>query len=352
MWAGVTAIGLNLALAWGLYLAAPILEIRLAGWPLAGQLAVIVLAGLLALLPLEILVGHAVEAMVERTTQTLGEWLRDWTHGAVRFWVAASLGGAALGFGAHWWLAAKLSLGMIVIIVCFVTAEQSFRAIPASWRPTEPPDPAFVLGLRGECEELRIPPAHFTWIEDTDAFAVNGAIVSPILMSTKEQNGMVIPDVCLSTSVARYLQPRQAAFMVARELFCLKSGYRRISLFISLLWLAAGFVLAWGLPLGPSPLTSALGGMAVMTTWCFVALFVWPTVCRRWVLKADAYLLTLASAEEVADLLVALQELNATDTELSPSKEAIFHPIPTLEQRLRAIGIEFHEPNPETAVSN
>jgi hypothetical protein len=71
-----------------------------------------------------------------------------------------------------------------------------------------------------------------------------------------------------------------------------------------------------------------------MTTWCFLALFVWPSLNRVWMCNADTFLATLATPGEVRDLLSKVERLNATDISLSPAKTAVFHPIPPLQDRL------------------
>lgn len=354
LWSGVTTLGLNLAIAWGAFLLAPRIEGWLPGWPLAAQVAVVVILGTFAVLPLEVLVGHAIERMVERTDQTLRGWLNDWFQGVIRFVIPAIIGGTLLGFGASWWWPIKIAAGLVLIIAAFVTAEQFYHLIPPGWKPAESPDPAFVASLREACEEMNVPPAHIAWVDDSDAFTSTGVVVSPVFMATREENGMVIPAVGMSTAVARYLQPRQAALMISRELFILKCGFRRKALLLSLLWLAGGLSLAWWLPLGATPLASALGGMAVMSTWCLLALFVFPPLSRRWVLKADQFLLTLAEPEEIRDCLALVQELNATDVTVSSGKEYLFHSIPPLEHRLRELGFEMqmHEPDPANPVSH
>lgn len=353
LWAGVSTLGLNLAIAWGAFLLAPRLEVWLAAWPLAAQVALVVAAGTVALLPLEILIGWAVERMVERTDQNLKSWLNDWFAGVLRFVLPAIIGGTILGFGVGWWWPWKLAAGLALVIAAFVTGEQSYHLIPSTWKPAESPDPAYVAALREACAEMNVPPAHIAWVDDTDAFTANGVVVSPVFMASREENGMVIPAVGLTTAVARYLQPRQAAFMIARELFILKCGYRRLALLLSMAWLGGGLALTWWLLRGVSPLSGALGGMACMSTWCLLALFLFPAISRRWALKADAFLLSLGEPEEIRDVLSLVQELNATDVSIGSTKEYIFHSIPPLEHRLRALGFEMtHEPDPANPVSH
>jgi hypothetical protein len=81
-----------------------------------------------------------------------------------------------------------------------------------------------------------------------------------------------------------------------------------------------------------------LNGAAMMTTWCFLALFVWPTLNRFWTGKADAFLASFVTSDEVRDLFSKIERLNATDITLSPAKTAVFHPIPPLQDRLSNLG--------------
>jgi hypothetical protein len=75
----------------------------------------------------------------------------------------------------------------------------------------------------------------------------------------------------------------------------------------------------------------------VLTSWCFLSLFIWPPVSRRSMLIADGILCEKAGLQETMDLLTKLQDLNDTDTTLQPAKHWVFHPIPSLDQRLRQL---------------
>ena len=119
-------------------------------------------------------------------------------------------------------------------------------------------------------------------------------------------------------------------------------GYGLFALFISfgihyslavLLSTLLGVLLALLLP-SVNSVQAGLSGAAIMTTWCFLALFVWPTLNRVWMRHADSFLASLATPGEVRDLLSKIERLNATDISLSPAKTTVFHPIPPLQDRL------------------
>ena len=104
-------------------------------------------------------------------------------------------------------------------------------------------------------------------------------------------------------------------------------------LMIVTVWTLLGIFLPSLVP-AANAVQAGLCGAAMMSTWCFLALFVWPTINRIWMTKADAFLISLAPSQEVRELLSKIARLNATDISLAPVKTAVFHPIPPLKDRL------------------
>jgi len=98
-------------------------------------------------------------------------------------------------------------------------------------------------------------------------------------------------------------------------------------------WILLGILLTRYMPVKNS-VQAGLDGVAVMTTWSFLALFVWPTLNRRWMRQADSCLASLANPKEARDLLTKIERLNATDISLPVAKTAVFHPISPLQDRL------------------
>ena len=349
LWSGISAIGLNLVLAWMLFGLSPVLQRLFPRWPFPAVLALCLLGGMLLMLPFELLMGHAVERLVERSEQSLGAWLADWARGAAHYFFASWCAGLAFGYGAGLWWPWRVAITMAILGLCLLAAEYQFRSSPRTWRPDSPSFTIYESEVQSALDDLRIPAPPLRWIADSDSYAVNGMVVGPALLGSAEDH--LLPPVAITTSVVKYLKPTQTALLIAREVFQHRAGFRRTALLVCLGWLLAGLAMAWSAPMfaGAMPaLNSALLAMAIMTTWCFLALFVWPVWNRYWVRRADGFLLTLAPLEEVRELLILLQQLNATDIELPGAKTSVFHPIPPLAERLHFLSP--NEPNPPTPV--
>lgn len=317
LWAGITSIGANLAIIWALALSA--------GWWSEGiikfgtQLAV--LAGLavaitLVNLPFDLLVGQVAERLLGRTEQTPGSWLKDWL--VERLWITLSL---SIGFGIFL-LNFRIPALLPILVGVFVLMLAAYLLIP--WGRDayeESPEAVFEPWLKGELANLNIS-RELAWYDNAE----------------ESVNGYIHPggELVLSASVAVKLTPREAALLCYREEWYRRSGTWMAGFIISAGWLLCGVVLAVLFP-ATTAIQAALGGAAIMSSWCFLALFVWPSLSSRWTAQADRSLLKVASQEEVAELLTKVQQLNATDTELPDGKTAIFHPIPPLEDRLETL---------------
>jgi hypothetical protein len=349
LWSGVSAIALNLAIAWGLVAVAPLVPRVFPHWPFPALMAFCLLAGVLLMLPFELLSGHAVERLVERSEQSLGAWLIDWSQGMARYLLASWCAGLAFGYGSGLWWPWRMGISAALLLICFLAAEYHFRFSPRTWRPTDPSFGAYETAVQTALTELKLPSPPLRWMAESDAYAVNGMAIGPAILGSAEN--FALPPVAVTTSVIKYLTPRQSALMIAREVFQHRAGFRRMTLMVCLGWLLAGLIMVWGAPAftGALPrLNAALLGMAIMTTWCLVALFIWPLWNRYWVRRADGFLLTVAPLAEVQELLLLVQQLNATDIELTGAKTSVFHPIPPLSERLHYLSP--NEPNPTTPV--
>lgn len=326
LWSGIVSIGCNLGLIAALYLSAfwwgaiiPSAGIA------AGVLAAIpfLIAG--ANLPFDILTGHAIETFANRTRQPLREWLSDWSTGAVRT-AGAQAAGLLLFFlaaqsSSFWKWPTVLGIGVVIIAITLWRLQRS----NADFRETNAePFADFEEHLASELQALGVTPPPVRWIHDIETDTVNGCI--PPFGS----------DLHLSSNVKRHLTPREAALLCLREIWITKSGRGRAGAVIAGAWLLAGVGLALTVP-ATNAIQAALGGAAVVSLWSFLALFVWPTLNRRWMSEADRILLQHASTEEIQALFKKVQQLNGTDTTLASAKTAIFHPIPPTQDRINAL---------------
>ena len=79
LWAGITSIGTNLGLIWGIALSASWWASGVSG--AVGVLAVLLAVALvvtLANLPFDVLTGSALENAAYRTGESVTDWLQDW----------------------------------------------------------------------------------------------------------------------------------------------------------------------------------------------------------------------------------------------------------------------------------
>ena len=318
LWSGITSIGANLALIWGLALSASWWASEVRGaLAVSAVLVAAATVATIANLPFDMLSGHAVEYAVGRTGQSASRWLLDWIRG--RFVTLTGLWIGMVYFSAinqaPGYAAASLILvaGVAVILL--------FLLVPAGYpAPKGSSHEMFEKNMASESVSLAVKSRPVRWFDLGDHETVNGCITPRGFLS-------------LSTTVAEWLTPREAALMAAREEYYRRSGAWILILLIVLVWTLLGILAASLLP-SMNPVQAGLNGAAVMTTWCFLALFVWPTLNRFWMRRADSFLASLATSGEVRDLLSKIERLNATDIALSPAKTAVFHPIPPLQERL------------------
>jgi len=326
LWTGITGITLNLALVWAAVFASPTIDACLFEWPLFFSLPLVLLGAQLIMLPFDFLTGHLLERTLDRTECSGNQWIADWAQVVVRQTLVMTAAGLMFAIERPdvWWV----HLGLILLLGTIMTATAVclLGIIPRDWIMPGPPDARFATAMSGELQRLKKGGVMVIWIRDLERTAVNGMALDFLRPRT----------VALSESVVRGLTPRQAALLVAREAHAVASGQRVASLAICIGWLLGGVAIGWNLPAAEG-LQSALLPMAFITTWCLLALFVWPHLSRRWVIANDRWLATQCSPEETAELLRRVQALNATDTRLPQWKRRIFHPIPPLENRLNPI---------------
>ncbi len=323
LWSGIFSIGVNLGLIWAFYLAsffvAPWLSRFDARFTLLFPVAAMLCLGFV----FDVLCGHAAETALGRTRQGFKSWARDWFLISLR--VAPALYIALLSLS---WLRFQSSLALALFAACaalfwiFLTLLLP-AFLPRSWQFESDATREFAAQLRPELERMSVPPnLPLKWIQSEDETTVNGAI--PPLGRAQ---------IWLAENVARELTPRQAALLIRRDWWFRRTGKHLESAAICVAWLLFGLFGTRFFP-AQNALQAALGGAAWMTSWCFVALFVWPHLNRIWTGAADRDLLNCAPREEIEALLRRVQNLNLSDTALSGAKVGVFHPISDLTRRL------------------
>lgn len=321
LWAGITSIGFNLALISFLALSTAwwTPDFLPPGWDIfvLGFLALAIAA---VNLPLDFLSGFAIEKAFRNTAHSPGEWLQDWAMGRGLAAFAVFLGFLLFWFnheteGSHF--VTILLMACAGIGAAIVMTPTGFKA------PAYSKEHRFEQALQGELRKLSQRDQRVCWFENGEVRFVNGYL-SPFGL------------LCLSTTVAEELTPREAALLAAREHWFRTSGASLVIAAVVVIWSLLGLLLALLVP-ASSGLQAALGGSAVVTFWCFLALFIWPSLNRQLMTKADCFLLSFAPRDEVSSLLKKIQILNKTDISLPSAKTLVFHPIPPLEDRIHSL---------------
>lgn len=318
LWAGITSIGANLGLIWGLAITSPEWAHPFSG-ARSSSVALFIVAALVTLanLPFDILTGDAVERAAGRVSLPTARWMKDWIRGRAMtllgLWTGMMFFSLLPRVPQGWFLWVMLVAAMVTLL--------SLLSVPGGQpAPQKSYIEIFEASLRLELEKLGLKVRPIRWFDFGDSETVNGCITPRGVLS-------------LSNSVAQCLTPREAALMAAREEFYRQSGTWVLLWMIVAGWTLLGIVAARGASCS-MPVQAGLTGAALMSSWCFLALFIWPSLNRIWMRRADAFLISLAPPAEVRGLFVKIGRLNATDITLSPIKTLVFHPIPPLEERL------------------
>jgi Zn-dependent protease with chaperone function len=331
LWSGICGIGLNLGLIWIAYLAATLLDVMPAFHsPFTLPLVALVVGSMLVLafLPFEILIGYAGESCFSRCQQSFRQWLGDWSR--CQWFILTGYVSGITFFG---WVA-PLDLfwqGFIVISAMGILAGFIYTL------------PLWMKLLSGEhrTHNATLETALNQELARYDVDALQLKIVND--GSEEGVNGVILPgekNIFTINQPARdELEPPELAALAIRELWFHQKGQSQLCLAIVLLWVATGITLGLTIPAGlggaANPLQLGLGGATIMTSWCFLALFVWPPLNNRIMLQADRQLAALIGADSTIALLKKIQSLNLSDTELPSAKEHVFHPIPSLQKRIQ-----------------
>ncbi len=287
-------------------------------------------AGDSALLVLAVFAAHALAlgvleyvggAMAVRQRPAFSHWLTSWIRGVL---VQAGLLGA-LAFAAALAATQLGSVGVIGVVFGSAVAMLAFQgplARAVARMAVEPADER--VGARALANGVRASSVRVVDVDD-EAF-VGGwiGLASPQLWIPRRWTHNDHADV-LDVQFAR----RHAQFT---------SGARRRGVWRSAIWPVLGVALAaLVLPWSFSHSAMWLALPAVSTLSTFVAVLLLPSVSRPVVYRADA---AAAKSHGAARVIAAIGQLDAwqdDEPERSPGVEFIFHPVPSLGNRERAL---------------
>jgi hypothetical protein len=320
LWTGIFGVGAIVVLSTlllGSGAPARLLEDRGGSAPADALLLSGVLAlGALVLLPFDLLGGFVLPRRFGRPFPPVPSFVAGWLRGVLVLIVIATVNGtlllAAGRAGGRW---AALAVFVAIAVVLILLQEPIAR---------------WVGGLR------RIP---------SERLHEFGAGSSGIVLLVGDDpgfsGGFTGPSatLVLPSSWLQRFTPRALALLLERRRRILRSGAWRRSWILAILWNALGFLLASHLPnAGVRTLAELVTTALGFTLWTFVGLLVLPTPSRRGTLSADGLVAgDEQEREQLVEAVQVLDRLQDDEPERSPGLESIFHPIPSVANRERAL---------------
>lgn len=320
LWTGIAGVGTVVVLATILLAtSAPsrLLEGR-GGTPLADALLLASMLGLgaLVVLPFEVLGGFVLPGRYGRPSPPLMRFAAGWLRGVLVLTTFSTASGTIL-------LMAGRAGGRLPALIVFVLIAVLMIVL-------QEPLARWVGGLRraaaDRSQSLGADPERIVLLDGIDA-GFSGGFTGPSAT-------MVLPERWLDR-----FQPSTLALLVERRRQILVSGAWRRSLVLAILWNAAGFFLASHLPNAGVRTVSELVTTALgFTLWTFIGLLALPTPSRRATLSADSLVAGDERAQgHLAEAMQVLDQLQDDEPERSPGLESVFHPVPSVANRMRAL---------------
>ncbi|MDB2576584.1 hypothetical protein N9Z54_05205 [Planctomycetota bacterium] len=281
----------------------------------------------LVTLPVEALGGFVVPRAFRRRHPSLLTWIIGWLRGALVVAALMSICGAtvlaaarAAGPGAALGVFGVLLLALLLFQVAIARGVAGLR-----------PSKAGIGAVEEELKSLGVSAKAVTVLEAEDEGFTGGIAGLP------GRETCVLPVAW----VGRF-EPRALALLVDRRTRIIDGGLRAAGVALAVLWTLGTFAAATALP-GAG--LASVAGFVSTSLWfsllSFLGLLLLPTPSRRGARAADARLVaSLGDTDRAlfAETLGALDRLQDDEPERSASVESIFHPIPSLVHRRRALG--------------
>ena len=328
LWLGITGVGSLVTLS-TLALCFGIPEILFDSQQSFGtgqllQLSAVALGFILWLLPLDFLGGFWLPKAFNKTEQSVGNWLRQYSVAAVSQGLLFVAFGLWIIFSSQQfgWIGgmAAVSIGMAA---CFFVRNQLLLRRKARSKLND----AKLLDAIGIIQSWQIFVPRTAVVKHTD-IGFTGGIVG---LGRRAQ--IIIPESWLKFS------PEQLAAAIARRAIAIDSGSYTRGLLVAFAWNVVGFMLCSLLP--NAGFDSSAGLVTTVfgfTLWSFLGLLTLPTVSRNASLNIDQTLAQQGmSFELIHTTAFAMDQMQDGEPERAAWIETIFHPVPNVTSRNRKL---------------
>ncbi|NWF69342.1 MAG: hypothetical protein HXY40_09665 [Chloroflexi bacterium] len=276
-------------------------------------------------LPFDIVGGYLLPRRYEKHALPFGSFLLSWLRGVLVQFVVMLLTGMLLIVAGR----QSNTIGVVVfvagVVMAALLAAQEALARASANLKVEPlvnmEEPRKVLEKWG----LHMPDNVIVYSSQDQAF-VGGLVGLPGL------ERLVLPASWFSL-----LNTEGVAAQIARRIGVLQNEQRAYGVFVAAIWNLVGFAIAMNVT-GVGPIASVGDLMTVslwFTLWQFLGLLLLPTVSRRGVFEADRFARKAGASQEIMEKIISESD-KLQDDEPARSRliEWIFHPIPSVENRL------------------
>lgn len=290
----------------------------------AGLLAVW-LAGLALLaFPFEVLGGLTLPRAFGRAHPVPGAWFVGWLRGVLATLLVMVTSGTLIVAAGRAGGAPAAIATLALVLLALVTLQTLLAKIIGGLRAVDPAEPAHEAALRGGFPKRRL-----VTLDALDEGFTGGVA------------GLPGAESCiLPLAWTERLEPRALELLVARRALVAGRGMRALGLFAAFAWTVSTFLVATLLPGGGA---ATVAEFVTASAWfgllSFVGLLVLPTPSRAAARAADAAIAGERpdDAPRLEGVLAALDRLQDDEPERLDGVERIFHPIPSLGSRRRAL---------------
>ena len=329
LWLGISGVGLHVILvSASLWFGLP--HRFLSGISSPAAIAITLFCFIAISVPSDVLGGYYLPRLHGRTNISRARFLASWFRGVVLQATVLGLCAAAILEVARWvgnWAGIACFASLMVILLLA-------QSLIAQWigglKISSILSAANELGSHTKLPKIALPISIQSIVfQSADPGFVGGIVGLP------GRERLILPAAWWNDLTTEAL-----ATELTRRQGVLATGSRTRGLFVALMWNFVGFIVSSNMP--ASSLADAAGLVQCalwFTLWSFVGLLTLPSINRTGVLEADHFALDQGiSATEIASAISLLDSLQDDEPSRSRWIERIFHPIPSVERRIAALG--------------
>jgi len=269
-------------------------------------------------IPGDVVGGFILPRRFGRSTTTFGRFFMDWLRGiATQFAVMLAAGMVLITVGRLLGAVGIVGAAGLMMLAFLQFQLPLARLVARLWDY-----PALAADLTSAVSEQP-----YVAVESSDPGFVGGFAGLPGMET------LVIP-----ANWIRVLTPQELEIQLRRRMALLTTGTRTCGLVVALGWDLIGLIVCtYATGAAVDTVAGIVSISLCFTLWSFVGLLLLPTISRRGVYEADRHVLQNGIRRNELEAVIRKLDRLQEDEPVRPTGvETIFHPVPSVENRLRA----------------